>query len=152
MTHHVLPDIDLDALEPLSHAFLIRDPAAVVASYAKVREAPTLEDLGLPQQVELYRRFGGPIVDAADLAREPEPQLRRLCAALDIDFDPAMLSWPAGPRDTDGVWAKHWYDSVWASTGFTPLRARTEPIPQRLQPLLDRCRPFYDELRASMTG
>jgi hypothetical protein len=152
MTHHVLPDIDLDALEPLSHAFLIRDPAAVVASYAKVREAPTLEDLGLPQQVELYRRFGGPIVDAADLAREPESQLRRLCAALDIEFDPAMLSWPAGPRDTDGVWAKHWYDSVWASTGFTPLRARTEPIPQRLQPLLDRCRPFYDELRASMTG
>jgi hypothetical protein len=149
MTHHVLPQIDLDRLRPLTHAFLIRQPRLVLASYAKVREEPTLEDLGLPQQVELFRAFGGPVVDATELARSPEQVLRGLCDSLGIDFDPAMLHWPTGPRDTDGVWAPHWYDGVWASTSFTPPRESAE-LPDRLLPLLERCQPYYDELHAAM--
>ena len=40
MTHHVLPEIDLGALAPLTHAHLIRDPrAGARVSYAKVRDA-----------------------------------------------------------------------------------------------------------------
>ena len=31
-----------------------------------------------------------------------------------------MLAWPPGPRGTDGLWAAHWYDQVWKSTGFGP--------------------------------
>jgi hypothetical protein len=118
MTHHLLPEVDRDALAGLRHAFLIRDPRRLLASYAKVRQAPTLADLGLEQQVEIFRRFGGPVIDAADLATRPAPALKALCAALGIGFDEAMLSWPAGPRPTDGVWAPHWYANVWASTGF----------------------------------
>jgi hypothetical protein len=118
MTHHLLPEVDRDALAGLRHAFLIRDPRRLLASYAKVRQAPTLSDLGLEQQVEIFRRFGGPVIDAADLATRPAPALKALCAALGIGFDEAMLSWPAGPRPTDGVWAPHWYANVWASTGF----------------------------------
>jgi len=146
MTHHVLPEVDLDAFAGLRHAFLIRDPRRLLASYAKVRETPTLDDLGLRQQVALYRRFGGPVVDSDDLLRNPERTLRALCAALDVPFDPAMLSWPAGPRDTDGVWAPYWYASVEASTGFGPYREVTADVPEHLEPLAEECRPFYDEL------
>jgi hypothetical protein len=146
MTHHVLPDIDRTRLAPLRHAFLIRDPAEVLRSYAKVRGEPTLEDLGLPQQVELYERFGGPVVDSRDLLADPPAGLRALCTALGVDYDPAMTSWPAGPQDSDGVWARYWYDSVRGSTGFAPYVAHDEPLPEHLEPLLDRCRPYYDSL------
>jgi hypothetical protein len=147
MTHHVLPDVDLGTLAPLRHAFLIRDPRRVLASYARVREQPRLEDLGLPQQVALFRRFGGPVVDSDDLLRAPETTLRRLCSALDVPFDAAMLSWPAGPRDSDGVWAPHWYASVEASTGFGPYRETPADLPEHLHPLAEACRPYYEELR-----
>jgi hypothetical protein len=147
MTHHVLPEIDLGALEPLTHAHLIRDPRRVLASYAKVREEPTLADLGVRQQVALHRRFGGPVIDSDDLLRDPEGVLRRLCSALGVPFDAAMLSWPAGPRPTDGVWAPHWYASVEASTGFGPWRGDAVPdLPDHLAALADECRPLYDEL------
>ncbi len=147
MTHHVLPGMAPDDLAGLRHAFLVRDPERVLTSYAKVRAEPTLEDLGLPQQVALFERFGGPVVDAADVLRDPRTTLGLLCEALDLAFDDAMLSWPAGPRDSDGVWAPHWYAGVWASTGFaTDSPGGGDPLPDRLRPLLDRCRPFYDAL------
>ena len=148
MTHHLLPEVDRGALGGLRHAYLIREPRQLLASYARVRDQPVLADLGLAQQVEIFRMFGGPVLDAADILRQPEPALRALCAALGVPFDPAMLSWPAGPRDTDGVWAPHWYDGVWQSTGFGPYRPATTELPPELEPLAERCRPFYEEMSA----
>jgi hypothetical protein len=150
MTHHLLADVDRRALGGLRHAFLIREPRRLLASYAKVRDTPTLADLGLEQQVEIFRRFGGPVIDAAELAARPRPALEALCDALAIPFDPAMLAWPAGPRATDGVWARYWYAGVWASTGFTaPAAGGTDgrpELPPELEPLAARCQPFYAEL------
>lgn len=150
MAHHLLPEVDRSALRGLRHAFLIRDPRRLIASYAKVRAAPKLSDLGLAQQVEIFRLFGGPVIDAADIAARPRQALRALCDALGIGFDPAMLSWPAGPRPTDGVWAKYWYASVWQSTGFG--RASPTGPDAGLGGDLDRlavlCQPYYDELAA----
>jgi Sulfotransferase domain len=151
MTHHLLPDVDRSRLAGLRHAFLIRDPRRLLASYAKVRHTPTLADLGLEQQAEIYRLFGGPVIDAADLAARPRESLAALCAAVRIPFDEAMLSWPAGPRPTDGVWARYWYERVWASTGFTARRdagsdASAAPLPDGLEDLAARCEPFYAQL------
>lgn len=147
MTHHLLPQYDRAPLALLDHAFLVRDPARVLVSYAKVRYEPTLEDLGLPQQVEIFESFGGPVIDAADVLADPRGTLSSLCLALQIDFDEAMLSWPAGPRDTDGVWAPHWYAGVEASTGFAPHSpGAADPVPDRLEPLLARCQQYYDAL------
>jgi hypothetical protein len=147
MTHHLLPTVDRAALGALTHAFLVRDPERVLTSYAKVRDEPTLEDLGLPQQLELFETYGGPVVDAADVLRDPRGTLGLLCSSLGIPFDEAMLAWPAGPRDTDGVWAPHWYAGVEASTGFAPYSPGSgDPLPERLAPLLERCRPYYDAL------
>jgi hypothetical protein len=148
MTHHVLPSVDLAAFAPFRHAFLIRDPRALLASYARVRSAPTLADLGLRQQAWLFEEFGGPVIDSADVLASPEVTLRALCAALGVPFSAAMLSWPAGPRPSDGVWAPHWYDSVWRSTGFT-LRPPGPPpaLDPSLEPLLEECLPYYERLR-----
>jgi hypothetical protein len=165
MTHHVLPSVDLAAFAGFRHAFLIRDPRALLASYARVRSAPTLEDLGLRQQVSLYEAFGGPVIDSSDLLADPEAGLRALCAALSVPFSVSMLSWPAGPRDSDGVWGPYWYDSVWRSTGFgrgnTPAAASSDatassdttsvsrdPLPPELEPLAEQCMPYYGRLAA----
>jgi Sulfotransferase domain len=148
MTHHLLPEVDRDALRGLRHAFLIREPRSLLASYARVRAEPTLADLGLAQQLEIFRLLGGPVVDASDVLRQPRAMLEALCDALGVGFDPAMLAWPAGPRPTDGVWAPYWYDGVWKSTGFGPYRAPSADPPAALEPLAAECRPFYDEMYA----
>lgn len=146
MTHHLLPEVGRDWLAALTHAHLIRDPAHVVASYARVRAEPTLADLGLVQQTEIYERYGGPVVDAADVLRDPAGTLRALCAALGIGFDPAMLSWPPGRRPTDGVWAPYWYAGVEASTGFGPYDAAPARVPARLEPLVALADPYHQAL------
>jgi hypothetical protein len=147
MTHHLLPEVDRAALAGLTHAFLIRNPRQLLASYARVRSQPTLADLGLAQQAEIFATFGGPVIDAADILRNPQAALEALCPALGISFDPAMLSWPPGPRPTDGVWAPYWYDSVWRSTGFGPYReVKAADLPAALESLAARCQPFFDQL------
>jgi hypothetical protein len=90
MTHHMLPTFPRTPLAPLSHAFLIRDPERVLTASAKVREEPTLEDLGLPQQVELYETFGGPVIDAADVLRDPRATLMPLCREIGRGLTPVL--------------------------------------------------------------
>jgi hypothetical protein len=153
MTHHLLPEVDRDALAPLRHAFLIRDPAELLASYARVRATPTLDDLGIWQQAGIFDRFGGPVIDSHDLLDHPEPVLRALCAALGVPFSARMLRWPAGPRDTDGGWAPYWYESVWRSTGFGRYRPPDRALPAPLAALAEQCRPYYERLHAHrLTG
>ena len=148
MTHHLLPEVDRGELRALRHAFLIRDPRQLLASYARVRAEPVLADLGLPQQVEIFRLLGGPVVDAGDVLRQPQAMLAALCGALGVPFDPVMLSWPAGPRPTDGVWARYWYDGVRRSTGFGSYREPAADLAPALEPLARQCQPFYDEMSA----
>jgi hypothetical protein len=152
MTHHLLPSVDRSALAGLRHAFLIRDPRSLLASYARVRSAPTLADLGLRQQAEIFEEFGGPVLDSADLLAAPEPALRALCAALGVPFSAAMLSWPPGPRASDGVWAPYWYDNVRRSTGFVHATGPVSPpdLDPALEPLLDECMPYYEKLRKNI--
>lgn len=145
MAHHVLGEVELSALTGFRHAFLIRDPRALLASYARVRSAPSLGDLGLARQVEIFRAFGGPVIDASDVLADPRAALSALCSALGIVFSETMLRWPSGSRPTDGVWAKYWYGSVWRSTGFGPAREPAS-VPQGLEPLAAACQPYYREL------
>lgn len=153
MTHHLLPEVDRAAFAPFRHAHLIRDPRELLASYARVRAEPTLDDLGLRQQAEIFETFGGPVVDSRELLADPAGVLAALCRALGVPFDDRMLAWPPGPRDSDGVWAPYWYDSVRSSTGFAPYRPPAAPLPPRLEPLAEQCRPYFDRLhRYRITG
>jgi hypothetical protein len=155
MSHHLLPHMGREWLESVTHAFLIRDPAPMLASLDEKLGKFDLGATGLPQQVEIFdqvRLTTGhvpPVVDAADLLAAPGPMLRALCAALGIPFSDRMLSWPAGRRATDGVWAKHWYDRVERSTGFEPAEAAVVPqLHGRLAELEAQCRPLYGHLHA----
>jgi hypothetical protein len=79
---------------------------------------------------------------------DPEAVLSQLCDALGIGWDAAMLSWAPGRRETDGIWAAHWYNAVEKSTGFAePDREPVELSPED-QRLAERCRPYYDRLAA----
>jgi hypothetical protein len=141
--------VDRAAFAPFRHAYLIRDPRELLASYTRVRAEPALDDLGLRQQAEIFETFGGPVVDSRDLLADPPGVLAALCQALGVPFDDRMLAWPAGPRDSDGVWAPYWYDSVRSSTGFvpkTPDVPPAAPLPARLEPLAGQCQPYFDRL------
>jgi hypothetical protein len=152
MTHHMLPEIGRTFMRACRHAFLIRHPARVLASYQCKRESVGFADLGFVEQAELFERAADlegrapPIVDADRLLADPRGVLTRLCAALGIPFDPAMLAWPAGPRPSDGVWAPHWYDAVNRSTGFEPASPRPALSEPALQELQRRAMPIYDRL------
>jgi len=158
MSQHMLPGVDLTWTDASRHIFLIRDPAEVIASFAAVRETPTLDEIGVLRQRELFdwiaKRQGRPppVIDAKDLRNDPDAILRALCAALDVPFDAAMLNWPAGPRDSDGVWAPWWYASVERSTGFTPWEPSRHALPEELRPLVDACLPHYAAMRAVALG
>jgi hypothetical protein len=86
------------------------------------------------------------VVDANEVLANPEGVMPKLCAALGVEWDPAMLQWPAGRRATDGPWAAHWYGTVEKSTGFGPAEAGLSELPEEASRLADRCRPYYERL------
>lgn len=154
MTHHMVAGIPRDWMAHVRNLFLIRHPARVLASYARKMEAVSLEAIGFTQQAELFdhaaelARATPAVVDADDILRNPASVLPALCEALAIPSDAAMLSWPPGQRAEDGVWAAHWYDAVWASTGFTDPPGPLPAISGALQPILDAALPLYERLAA----
>jgi hypothetical protein len=156
MTHHITPDIGLEWMAGCRHVFLIRAPEAVLASYAAARPEVSLEQIGVTQQAELFEREcqrlgrAPPVIDAADVLADPRRALGALCAAIGIAFDEAMLAWPAGRRQSDGVWAPVWYQAVWRSTGFTSQRPAPsrEALSEELRWIVDAARPVYERLAA----
>jgi len=152
MTLHLLPELDRCWLSSLTNCFLIREPEAVVASYAAVRSEATLEDIGFIQQAELFdhvRHISEEIplvIDSREFLLDPRGMLEAVCARLKIEFAPAMLNWPKGARDSDGVWARHWYDSVWNSTGFAAYREKDYQLSTKDEKISLQARPYYEEL------
>jgi sulfotransferase family protein len=152
MTHHLLPEVDREWLGAVMNCFLIRDPREVIDSYRKKREDLALEDLGFVQQSETFdfvrdrTNATPPIVDAKDVLENPERMLRLLCNAVGVDFTESMLSWSPGLRETDGIWAKHWYGEVARSTSFQPYRPRHDDVPKHLREIYERCRDCYRRL------
>jgi hypothetical protein len=151
MAQHLVPDLPRDWIPSLRNVLLIRDPAEVVASYVRSRASVTPDDIGVLQQLELSRLLGPavPVIDAADFLGDPEGHLRWLCDYAGVAFTARMLSWPAGPRDSDGVWAPYWYDAVLRSTGFEPYRPRTVELSAEGEAVVAALRPAYDELHAA---
>ena len=145
MPHHMIDDFPLDWAKDCINIHLIRHPARVIASYGAKRDAMTLEDIGFVQQTQIYDQFGGLIVDSADIRSDPAGMLQKLCDAIGLNFDPAMLTWPAGGHKDDGIWASHWYGAVHQSTGFAGAEG---PLPNvsESQDILDEALPHYQAL------
>ena len=152
MPHHMVGPVTIEQMPDHRHAFLIRAPERVVESYRKKNELRRPEMLGFAQMrryFEIERQRTGsvpPVVDSDQILQNPAGVLSRLCDALGIAWDPAMLSWEKGPHPEDGVWGAHWYDRVNASTSFA---GSTEPLPQldgEYAATAEACRADYEAL------
>jgi hypothetical protein len=152
MTQHMTPDLDRTWINKCTNVFLIRDPARVIASYAAKREAPTLDDIGFRQQAELFDQVcqnigtAPPVLDSYSIRADPEGSLQKLCLAIGLPYQFAMLNWPKGGHKNDGVWAKHWYGAVWNSTGFAAPEAAVPDVPEQLKSVWEDALVYYEKL------
>lgn len=151
MTHHLLPELSLDFLLQTTNVLLIRDPRRIIASYTKVVQQPTIEDIGIQQQYDLFKFLEknnnlNAVVDARRLLENPQGVLEKLCEKVGIPFTKKMLHWNAGARPEDGVWAKYWYGNVHQSTGFQPYVHRDVDLDEKMEKLAETCQPYYDYL------
>ena len=152
MAHHI-EDQFMQYLEDWKPIFLIRNPAKMIRSFAKVIHSPTLDDLGIVRQSELFNRIYNAsgkysiVVDADTFLMNPEGMLKRMCKYLEIEFSHSMLSWLPGPIPEDGVWAKYWYKNVHSSKGFVKPNMTCEPeLDPRFSQLLESAMAPYNRL------
>lgn len=152
MAHHLV-GLERAFLAQLQNVLLTRDPFEMLPSLARQLSEPTLRDTGLQEQLEILEAVLASgqtpvVIEARKLLQNPEAVLSEVCRRLEIVFEPAMLSWTEGSKPEDGVWAKHWYEQVHASSTFAPYTPKTAPFPERLKPLLEACTPLYARLKA----
>ena len=150
MAHQTI-ELDTSFMAEMDNLFFIRDPKKIIASYNKVIKNPTLEDIGIKKQWELYRLakekgYSHLILDSGELLANPQRVLIHICLALGIPFYPEMLQWTAGARPEDGIWARYWYNSVHGSVGFERMKSEDAELSAAGQALYLEALPFYDEL------
>jgi hypothetical protein len=149
MPQHMIDGFPMDWAGECVNVHLLRHPARVIASYAAKWPDVTFEQTGFAQQAALFDEIGGIVIDSHDIRENPEKALRRLCEAIDLPLDSAMLKWPAGPRPEDGLWARHWYGAVHGSTGFAGPEGPLPQLEGRLRHLLEQALPFYERMSAA---
>lgn len=148
MPHHMIDEIPTGWTKDCTNVHLIRHPARVIASYGAKRADISDDDIGFRQQADLYDQIGGVVIDSADIRKDPEGMLQKLCAAIDLPFDPAMLSWAAGPRKVDGIWAAHWYNAVHKSTGFAGEEGPLPILTGHDAKVCETAMPYFEKLSA----
>ena len=152
MTHHMIPSVGREWMKDVVNCFLIRDPKDMILSYAKVNSNLSMHLLGLEEQYELFEyvtKINGrapPVIDSKDILLDPRETLRLLCEKIGVVFSEEMLSWSKGVRDTDGIWAKYWYDNVINSTGFNTYTEKNEVIRDEYLQLYEDCLKIYEKL------
>lgn len=153
MTMHMLQN-DFAWAKDIKHCFLIRDPAEVVNSYTNSRGVCTAEDIGINRQLQIYQRLTDlteqiiPVMDSNEVLKNPALMLSKLCAYWQIPFYNEMLSWPKGRRDSDGVWAAHWYHSVEESTGFAPWQKKSLALTRQQLSVVGAVTEAYEQLKS----
>jgi hypothetical protein len=154
MPHHMVGPVDILDFPGHAHAFLIRAPELVVASYAAKNDLRAAHLLGFAKLVDYHSRISdklgkcAPVIDSNDIVSDPAGMLRALCAALGIAWDPAMLGWQAGRHPDDGIWASHWYGAVENSTGFGPPSSKMPLLNDEARRIADECQDDYNRLAA----
>lgn len=150
MTHHLI-NISLDFLLQTENIIFIRDPKQIIASYTQVRNNITIKDIGIEAQWNLFnyiteKKLSCVVLDSNEILKSPANVLQQLCNVLQINFDEAMLHWPAGAKPYDGIWAKYWYHNVHQSTGFEKQKTSERVLPAYLEPLSEKCKIYYERL------
>ncbi|MBS0123485.1 HAD family hydrolase [Thetidibacter halocola] len=153
MCQHMIPGIPRGFMAECVNVFLIRHPARVVASFTQGFPQAGADDIGFAAQAELFdhvRALGQEpvVVDSADIRDDPEGMLRALCDAIGLDWNPVVLSWPAGPKPYDGAWAPAWYRSLHGSTGFAGPEGPLPVLEGRARALTDEAMPHFERMAA----
>ncbi len=151
MAKHLL-DLDRGFLGRCHNVLLTRDPWEMLTSFQRQVPDTTIDDTGLVEMVEILEAAEASgaepiVVEARTLLDDPPGVLAELCRRLGLEFDPAMLTWPAGPKPEDGVWAPYWYDAVHRSTGWSPWRPKEAELLPALEPVLEQAGPLYERLQ-----
>lgn len=151
MTHFLI-DIDLEFLNKVTNVLFIRDPKEIIHSYNKVIPYPTIDDIGVKKQFELFNYLNDTgnkviILDSKDLLTDPEKTLNILCEKINIPFDKNMLHWKRGPKKEDGIWAKYWYKNVHQSSGFNTYQLKEIKLDLKNKKLAENCYMYYNILK-----
>ncbi len=153
MSHHMIDVMPRDWFSEVTHGFLLRHPEKVTASYAAKRDEVSLEDIGFPQLVEIFDQIcdatgkAPPVLDSDEIPSRPKACLSALCTAWDFPFTEAMLTWPPGKRDSDGIWADWWYGQVWQTTGFQAVAPKQINLTAEQQKVADAAMPYYERMQ-----
>lgn len=148
MAHHY---VNLPLQPNYFHLFLIRDPLRIIHSFSKVIAYPTMRDVGVQMQFELFREardrgHAFAVVDSSDLLKDPASTVPELCKHLGLSFSPKMLRWTPGAIERDGIWAKYWYHSVHQSDGLKAIPRQNVALRKELQPLYEECLLFFEKM------
>lgn len=151
MTHFLI-DIDLEFLNKVTNVLFIRDPKEIIHSYHKVIPYPTIDDIGVKKQFELFNYLNDTgnkviILDSKDLLTDPEKTLKILCEKINIPFDKNMLQWKKGPKKEDGIWAKYWYENVHQSSCFNTYQIKDIKLDLKNKKLAENCYRYYNVLK-----
>ena len=153
MAHHI-EGMDLYFIDAMDSFILTRDPIEMIPSLSRgLARSPSVADTGYAVQVEILDRVLASgrtpiVVDSAAVLKDPRAMLTSLCSALNVPFDEAMLSWPAGAKSVDGVWGSHWYKRLHTTTGFEPQRSTGGTLTEELTETYRACRPLHERLTA----
>jgi hypothetical protein len=154
MAHHIFKYSDLSWIKHVTNLFLIRDPKEVIVSYQKRFPLNSHLQLGYNQQVQIAKiiaDFSGEfpiVINAKDVLINPKKTIKILCDMLNIDFEEQMLSWPSGKRDSDGVWAPHWYSEVEKTTAFQPYSQKNVVLDSKWNEIYNSCMADYEFLNS----
>ena len=136
MPHHTDHLWTGDFLDRITHSFLIRDPAKVLASLHRSYQKAGWEEGFEPHEISfgpqqalfdlLTERIGEspPVIDSDDLLEDPETMVEVYCQAIGAPFIREALSWEPGARD-EVLWYDGndniWHGSLRDSDGLKPI-------------------------------
>lgn len=146
-----LCDLDLSFLSDFTNILLTREPHDMLTSWQVQMPESTVADTGYPKLIEILDMMLAAgqepiVIETSRLLGDPVGILGQVCDRIGLDFDDAMLSWPSGPKPEDGVWAKYWYDGVWASDGWKPHKPKNVELLPSIANALPEAEAAYERL------
>lgn len=151
IANQLLPSIDRSFLRECRNLILIREPTGMLGSLQVQLPDATLTDTGLEGCVEILDQLVAEgekpiVIESVSVQHDPAGVLGRVCDALGIGFDEAMLTWPPGPKPEDGAWAPYWYHGVHASTGWQDPEVKHVELRPNIEAVLAEALPLYERL------
>ncbi len=126
MAYYINSDIinDTRLSKSVTHCFLIRNPRASIASYYKLDNEVTLNEIGIEAQWQIYNHFIGlgikpVVVQAESLRKDPHATAKRWWNNTGLTYKEGAFNWDKkSPQDWEQV--KGWHQESIQSTSLLP--------------------------------